>query len=90
LATLKSLLLDTGPVVALLARRDPYRQVTLAAWEAAHSFELHTSMAVVTEALHFLRPEADGPRLFGGFVRDAAVNVHGFSLSWVGSRPPST
>jgi predicted nucleic acid-binding protein len=55
-----SVLLDTGPLVAFLDRRDPFH-----CWAVARFDEVDTLLtceAVVAEASHLLRRIADGPR----------------------------
>ena len=78
MAYLKSLLLDTGPTVALLDRTDPeHRWVTRVLSE--FNGRLHTTTAVVTEVMHFVAPRRGGPALFAEFLRATKTVVHGFS-----------
>ena len=69
-----SWLLDTGPLVAALNRRDPHHARcgrTLAAFSGA----LVTTGAVVTEAMHFLSGLPDGAETLAGFLDDAQVDI---------------
>ena len=69
-----SWLLDTGPLVAALNRRDPHHArcgSTLAAFSGA----LVTTGAVVTEAMHFLSGLPDGAETLAGFLDDAQVDI---------------
>jgi predicted nucleic acid-binding protein len=71
---LRTLLLDTGPVVAFLdgadqRHRDAVRLLT------THSGALLTSSAVVTEAMHFLGGVAPGPEALAEFVVRGRVQV---------------
>ena len=50
---MKSILADTGPLVALLIKRDPHHRAT-AHWIANNVQRLLSTWPVVTEACHFL------------------------------------
>ncbi len=67
-------LLDTGPLVAALNRRDPAH--TRCA-EALGGFAgtLLTTGAVVTEAMHFLSGQPDGAEALVGLLDDAQVEI---------------
>jgi predicted nucleic acid-binding protein len=67
LAAVKSLLLDTGPLIAYLNSRDQHHDE---AAERIDSFsgEFHTTGAVITEAMHMVSPARDGPALLAEFV----------------------
>lgn len=78
MAKLKSLLLDTGPAVAFLDRKDPDHQWVTRELSGFIG-QLHTTAAVVTEVMHFVAPRRGGPALFAEFLRSARAVVHGFS-----------
>jgi predicted nucleic acid-binding protein len=67
-------LLDTGPLVAALNRRDPQHRRCAAALET-FSGTLITTGAVVTETMHFLSAVPDGAVTVAGFVDDAQIEV---------------
>ncbi|MFI5337050.1 MAG: type II toxin-antitoxin system VapC family toxin [Opitutales bacterium] len=71
---MKAWLLDTGPLIAALNRRDPYHQRCAAAL-ASHTGDLLTTGAVVTEAMHFLGGEPNGAETLAGFLADAQVGI---------------
>ena len=50
---MKSILADTGPLVALLLKRDPHHRAT-GRWIANNVHRLLSTWPVVTEACHFL------------------------------------
>ena len=72
------MLVDTGPLVAYLDARDPAHD-PVAACLADFSGQLHTTGAVITEAMHFLAAAADGPALLAEFVTAGRIDVHDFS-----------
>lgn len=67
-------LLDTGPLVAALNRRDPHHQSCAAAL-AAFSGTLVTTGAVVTEAMHFVGGVPGGAEALAGLLDDAQVDI---------------
>ena len=67
-------LLDTGPLVAVLNRRDPQHQRCVAAL-AAFSGTLVTTGAVVTEAMHFVGGQPGGSEALAGLLDDAQVDI---------------
>ena len=67
-------LLDTGPLVAALNRRDPQHQHCAAAL-AGFSGSLLTTGAVVTEAMYFLGGLPDGAATLVGFLEEAQVGI---------------
>jgi predicted nucleic acid-binding protein len=69
-----SVLLDTGPLVALFKRNDT-RHARAVAWFKGHRGPLLTTQAVITEAWHLLSEPARLPLV--GFVT-AACEVHDF------------
>ncbi len=78
MARLRSLLLDTGPLVAYLDSKDPaHREVD----EQLSSFsgQFHTTSAVVTEAMHFVASSQQGPALLAEFVAASRMQVHDFT-----------
>ena len=69
-----SWLLDAGPLVAALNRRDPHHARCAAAL-AAFSGTLVTTGAVVTEAMHFLGGVPEGAETLAGFLDDAQADI---------------
>jgi uncharacterized protein len=67
-------LLDTGPLVAVLNRRDPQHPRCATAL-AAFSGNLLTTGAVVTEAMYFLGSLPDGAATLAGFLDEAQVDI---------------
>ena len=67
-------LLDTGPLVAALNRRDP-QHLHCAAALAGFSGNLLTTGAVVTEAMYFLGGLRDGAATLVGFFEEAPVDI---------------
>ncbi len=67
-------LLDTGPLVAALNRRDPAHSRCTAAL-AAFTGPLWTTGAVVTEAMHFLSGVATGAETLTELLDDAQVDI---------------
>lgn len=67
-------LLDAGPLVAALNRRDPHHARCA---EALASFDgtLLTTGAVVTEAMHFLGGCAEGAETLAEFLDDAQMQI---------------
>ncbi len=83
MAQLDSLLLDTGPLVAYLNSRDPTHD-RIAATLDEFSGQLHTTSAVITEAMHFVSRTAGqrsphGPTLLAEFVSASSMRVHDLS-----------
>jgi uncharacterized protein len=74
LAIVTAWLLDAGPLVAALNRRDPQHQSCAAAL-AAFSGTLLTTGAVVTEAMHFLGGLSEGAETLAGLLDDAQVDI---------------
>lgn len=75
---MKSLLLDTGPLVAYLNARDPAHADATSCVDA-FSGDLHTTAAVITEAMHLVRAATDGPALLAEFVTASRARVHDFA-----------
>jgi predicted nucleic acid-binding protein len=67
-------LLDTGPLVAVLNRRDPHHQDCVAAL-TSFAGTLLTTGAVVTEAMHFLGGLPEGAEMLAGLLDDAHVEI---------------
>ncbi len=83
LAGLTSLLLDTGPLVAYLNSRDPAHR-WIAATLDEFSGQIHTTSAVITEAMHFVTRAAGqrapfGPALLAEFITASSMRVHDLS-----------
>jgi len=67
-------LLDTGPLVAALNRRDS-QHTRCASALAAFSGSLLTTGAVVTEAMYILGGLPDGATTLAGFLDEAQVDI---------------
>jgi uncharacterized protein len=78
LAALKLRLVDTGPLVAYLDRTDAEHETVVASLDA-WTGRLATTSAVVTEAMHVVAEDRQGPRLLAQFLASAAVEVHDFT-----------
>lgn len=72
---MKSLLLDTGPLVAYLDSRDP-SHAGVVQYIDTFSGGFHTTGAVITEAMHFVGVAMDGPVLLAEFVTSSGMRVH--------------
>ena len=70
--------LDTGPLVAYLNAADPAHRE---AGDALDGFsgQLCTTVAVITEAMHFVAGSRSGPRLLTEFVTTARIRVFDFA-----------
>jgi hypothetical protein len=76
LAPVRNLVLDTGPLVAMLDRTDPEHQTSR---EALADFrgELWTTTAVITEAMYLLRRHRMGPRTLLEFSVVSRLRIEG-------------
>ena len=71
---MKAWLLDTGPLVAYVDEADPaHREVVDCLDE--FSGRLHTTGAVVTEAMHLVSGHADGPGVLVDFLNASGTNI---------------
>lgn len=75
---MKSWLLDTGPLVAYLDASDR-SHAAVSDPLGDFSGRLHTTSAVVTEAMHFVAPSPGGPALLVEFLTVGNVAVSDFS-----------
>ncbi|MCY3699164.1 MAG: PIN domain-containing protein [Gemmatimonadetes bacterium] len=75
LAPLMQWLVDTGPIVAYLDPDDPAHLEAGAALDRFRGV-LHTTGAVVTEAMHFLACARLGPSALADFVTYSDMRVH--------------
>lgn len=73
-----SALLDTGPLVAYLDRRDPAHDET-AAYLNDFSGQLHTTAAVITEAMYFVAPLKTGPAALAELIAVSGTRVWDFA-----------
>ena len=70
----KTALLDTGPLVAYLDASDSQHDA-IATVLGQFAGTLCTTSAVITEAMHLLKSDTNGPRSLAEFVQAAAVQV---------------
>ena len=71
---MKAWLLDTGPLVAYIDEADPaHREVVDCLDE--FSGRLHTTGAVVMEAMHLVSEDADGPGVLVDFLNASGTNI---------------
>lgn len=78
MANVKSCLLDTGPLVAYLDAKDRFHTEVTHCLDA-FSGQLHTTSAVVTEAMHLVSASTKGPRILAEFVSVSGLEVHDFA-----------
>ena len=71
---MRTLLIDTGPLVAYLDRTDAEHD-RIAAAVGDFRGTLCTTSAVITEAMYLLKDDKSGPRRLAEFVQAAAVHV---------------
>lgn len=71
---MKNCLLDTGPLVALLARSDPAHIAVRDYMTGLHA-RLVTTGAVITEAFHFLGETKDGPARIASFLELSSTEI---------------
>jgi len=67
-------LIDTGPLVAYVDAGDPAHQLAVDALDE-FSGRLHTTAAVVTEAMHLVSGEAEGPEVLVEFLNAGGTEV---------------
>jgi predicted nucleic acid-binding protein len=70
----KTALIDTGPFVAYLNRRDPVHETVAASLEDFPG-QLVTTAAVVGETMHFLAELINGPIAFAKLLADSNVRI---------------
>jgi predicted nucleic acid-binding protein len=68
-------LLDTGPLVAYLDRRDA-AHATVAACLDTFTGRLITTSAVITEAMHFVMESSEGPNALASFAHSVGLLVY--------------
>jgi predicted nucleic acid-binding protein len=71
---MKRWLIDTGPCIAYLDRRDSYHDAVSRRLDTFVG-QLITTPAVVTEAMHFIATVSGGPAAFAEFLVRARVHV---------------
>ncbi|HEY2383107.1 MAG TPA: hypothetical protein VGK48_18175 [Terriglobia bacterium] len=71
---LRTVLIDTGPLVAYLDNNDVDHK-TIASIVGAFRGTLCSTSAVITEAMHLLKDDPRGPRLLAEFIQAAGVQV---------------
>ena len=72
---MKAWLLDTGPLVAYLDRRDPAHPAVASCLDG-FSGQLCTTSAVIVEAMHFVDRDPQGPELLADFVEASGMFVY--------------
>jgi hypothetical protein len=70
----KAWLIDTGPLVAYVDAADPAHQSVVDTLDA-FSGRLHTTAAVVTEAMHLVSEHADGPEVLVELLNTTGADV---------------
>ena len=73
--------MDTGPLVAYLDARDPAHTDVAPCWDGFKG-RLVTTSAVITEAMHFVSADTEGPGLLAALVDASGMDVYDLS------RPP--
>jgi predicted nucleic acid-binding protein len=71
---LSGILIDSGPLVALLNKRDQFHDVCLAEAKSLRG-NFCTSWAVITEAAHLLKREADAVQKLLGWIRSSELRL---------------
>jgi len=71
-----NVLLDTGPLVALLDRSEPDHDQVQSFMARLGGARLVTTGAVITEAFYFLSDVRDGPANLAAFLDASATDVH--------------
>jgi predicted nucleic acid-binding protein len=72
----KSWLIDTGPLVAYVDAADPAHRLAIDALDE-FSGRLYTTAAVVTEAMHMVSGQAEGPEVLVEFLNAGGTEVAG-------------
>ncbi|MBI2317362.1 MAG: PIN domain-containing protein, partial [Betaproteobacteria bacterium] len=75
MALVKTWLVDTGPLVAYLDADDPGHSEVAARLDD-FTGQLATTSAVITEAMHFVSADKQGPRLLAEFVVASRTEVY--------------
>lgn len=71
---MRTWLVDTGPLVAYLDRADPGHDSVARAVDS-FSGHLATTSAVITEAMHLLADDPDGPMLLAELIQTADLRI---------------
>lgn len=71
---MKRWIIDTGPLVAYLDAGDPFHAVVSSTLDE-FTGRLHTTSAVVTEAMHFLTEAASGQELLVEFLMTSGTEI---------------
>lgn len=74
---MKQWLVDTGPLVAYLDRRDPAHK-KMSRLLGGFTGQILTTTAVITEAMHFVSPDPRGASGLADFVADTGAEVLDF------------
>ena len=74
---MKTWLIDTGPIVAFLDRKDPYHAQVASRLDKCDG-TLATTSAVITESMHFVAPAESGPRRLAEFIAASGSDVYDF------------
>src|SRR5438105_9391089 len=72
---MRTCLIDTGPFVAYLNRRDPAHERVVASLDSFNGLLASTS-AVVAEAMYFVSDLGNGPISFAKFLAGSGVQLH--------------
>ena len=71
---MRTFILDTGPLVAYLDEADPFHSSVAACFGDVSGMLCSTS-AVITEAMHLLEDDRDGPRRLAELTAAAEVHI---------------
>jgi hypothetical protein len=78
LAVVRSLLIDTGPIVAYLDAKER-KHIEVSEVLDSFSGQLLTTSAVITETMHFVSEVQTGPRLLADFVLASDMQIEDFA-----------
>ncbi len=78
---MRTWVVDIGPLVAYLDAGDPAHSEVAPRWDA-FTGRLASTSAVITEAMHFVAPNREGPRHLASLVAASAMDVYDLT------RPP--
>ena len=71
---MRAWLIDTGPIVAYVDASDPFHRRVVEALDD-FSGRLYTTAAVVTEAMHLVSEQTDGPDVLVDFLNTSGTEI---------------